>query len=104
VDKVIRKKTPGKLSKIIILLHYSACALVTDLTEAALATVGGGITNHPPHNLDLSPSDLRLFGLLNVHQGGQKFLTDNGFKSSVLNRLGSWGNTFHAAGITKLPG
>jgi hypothetical protein len=66
--------------------------------------MGWEITSRPPYNLDIAPSDFHLFGPMNVRQGGLKFLTDNGCKSSVLNWLGSQSKIFHAAGTTDLAG
>jgi hypothetical protein len=37
-----------------------------------LATLGWEILNHPPHSLDLAPSDYHLFGPMKEHVGEQK--------------------------------
>jgi hypothetical protein len=47
VHEVIQKRTPGKLSKIIILPHDNAHPHTADLIKATLAVMGWEIMNHP---------------------------------------------------------
>jgi hypothetical protein len=47
VHQVIQKKTPGKLSEKIILLHDNTHPHTTDLTKATLAIMDLEIMNHP---------------------------------------------------------
>jgi hypothetical protein len=87
VHKAIWKKSPGKLSKIIILLHAITQPGMADLTKVTLATVGWEIMNYPPHSPNMAPSDFNLFAPMKVHLGGQKFQTDDELKHGVLNWL-----------------
>jgi histone-lysine N-methyltransferase SETMAR len=61
VHQAVQKKSHGKLSKIIILLHDNARPHMPNLMKVTLAAVGWEIMNHPPYRPDVVPSDFHLF-------------------------------------------
>jgi histone-lysine N-methyltransferase SETMAR len=97
----IWKKTPGKLSKKIILLHGNAHPHMENLMKATL-TMGWEIIKHPPYSPYLQPSDFQLYVPMKVHLGCI-FQADDEFKRGVLKWLDSQDENFYAAGITNLP-
>jgi transposase len=102
MQQAFRGKRPGKLSKMIIILHDNAPLHTADLTNATLATMGWEVTNHPPYSPDLAPSDFHLFGPVKVHLG-RKFQTDE-LRRGVLKWLHSRDNIFYTAVISNLQG
>jgi hypothetical protein len=76
---------------------------MANLTWATLAKIGWEIMNHPPYSPDIAPSYFHLFGPMKVNVG-QKFQTDDEVKRDILNWLRCQDKTFHAGGISNLPG
>jgi hypothetical protein len=74
------------------------CQILGDIGSSKLG-------NHEPPFLQpwLSFNDLRMFGRMKMHLGGQKFQTGDELKNSVLNWLHSQDKIFYAAGISNLP-
>jgi hypothetical protein len=103
MHQAVRMKRPGKLSKIIILLHDSTYPHMSNLMNVTVAAMGSEIMNHPSYRSDLVPSDLRLLGPMQVHLGGQKFQTVDELKCNALNWLCSRDETIYAAGISSMP-
>jgi hypothetical protein len=102
MHQAIRKKTPGKLSEKIILLHGNSHPHMTNLMKATLTTMGWEIIKHPPYSPYLAPSDFQLFVPMKVHLG-QTLQADDKFKRGVLKWIDSQDKTFYAAGIINLP-
>jgi histone-lysine N-methyltransferase SETMAR len=97
VHQELWKKRPGKLSKIIILLHDNAHPHTENLKVTLATIVGWEIMDHPPYSHDLTPRNIHLFG------PKQKFQT-NEQKCGVLNWIHSQDKIFSATGISNLSG
>jgi hypothetical protein len=99
VHAAVRKKSPGKLTEEILLLHCSVDPRATNLTTTTLAPLGWEILNHPFYSLGLAPSDYQLFGAAKEHLGRQKFKTGE-LKRGVLSCLRVLPSYISAAGIS----
>ena len=70
-------KRPGLLKQGVTLQQDNATPHTANRTKDWFARYGWEILLHPPHSLDLAPSDYHLFGPLRCHLGGKKFEEDD---------------------------
>jgi hypothetical protein len=57
----LKEKYHGKITKGVLFLHNIAPAHQAFATQKKLVYLGFHCLDHPPHSLDLSPSDYHLF-------------------------------------------
>jgi hypothetical protein len=69
----IRRKCPGKLATGILLHRDNYRPHTARITQETIQELQQEHLEHPPYNLDLTPSDFHLFGLLKNHLGGKCF-------------------------------
>lgn len=71
LQRAIQNKRQGKLSKIVLLIHDNARPHTAYATQDLLEKLNWEVFPHPPHSLDLAPSDFHLFSQLEVKFGGE---------------------------------
>jgi hypothetical protein len=80
VQRSIRNKRRGILTKGVVLLHNNVRPHTTARTNPLIKRFNWEIFDHPPYNLDLAPSDYHLFTkmvwLATQHSHTNEELTD----------------------------
>ena len=69
----IKKKTKGKASCCVLLLHDNAPVHKSRVAHATIHDCKFEQVNHPPHSPDLAPSDYYLFQNLKSHLRGMRY-------------------------------
>ena len=103
LQKAIKNKRPGMLSRGVILLHDNARPHVANTVKDALAQKGWEVLPHPSYSPDLSPCDFHLFGPLKKALKGHRFNSDTEVVTAVTDWFSEQPNFFFADGILHLP-
>lgn len=102
--QAIVKKRRGRITRGIRLLHDNAPAHTSNVAQAAIATCGFQLLNHPPYSPDVAPSDFHVFSDLKRHLRGKRFSTDNEVISFCDDYFSEKSENFWSDGIGALPG
>jgi histone-lysine N-methyltransferase SETMAR len=100
--EALRKKRPGKLKSVPLLLHDNASSHTAKHTQDILQRMKWEILMHPPYSPDLAPSDFHLFPHLKKHLRGHHFETEDELKKAVQTWVKSQSPDFYARGFEKL--
>ena len=72
----MKEKRRGKFTKGVLFFHDNAPGHRSLATQKKLAYLGFQYVDHPPHSLELAPSDYRLFPGLKKQLKGRHFSSD----------------------------
>ena len=78
--QAIKSKRPGKLTRVVLLLHDNARPHTANTITALLQKYKWEVVNLPPYSPDLSPCDYAIFGPLKKAVRGKRFTSDNDVK------------------------
>ena len=102
VIKFLKIKWRRALSAGVVLLHDNARPHTARRLTHLLQDFSWEVFNHPPHNLDVAPSEFHLFLHLKKFISGQRFQNNREIEMSVIQRLQSQEADFYDTGIQKL--
>ena len=78
--QAIKSKRPGKLTRVVILIHDNARPHTANTITALLQKFKWEGLGHPPYSPDLSPCDYVIFSTLKKSLRGKRFTSDDGVK------------------------
>jgi hypothetical protein len=99
--RVIQSKRRGMLTCGVCRLHDNARPHVARSTTELLDQFGWDAVAHPPHSLDLAPSDFRLFTKMKEGLAGELFTNDEEVKEAATNWTKVVAGSFYEERISK---
>lgn len=102
LQKAIKNKRPGLLSRKVFLIHDNARPHSARLTQEKLASFKWDVFEHPPYSPDLAPSDFHLFPAMKTAFGGIRFDTTDDITEAVTAYFKNLDAKHFDVGITKL--
>jgi histone-lysine N-methyltransferase SETMAR len=102
LHNALRRKRPGKLSKIPLLLHDNARPHTAKRTMETIETLGWQLLLHPAYSPDLAPCDFYLFPRMKEYLRGNHFQSIQELKSAVQKWIQSLDVAFYTRGMEKL--
>jgi hypothetical protein len=102
LQRAIKNKRPGKLSRGVLMLHNNACPHAAHATRDTLRRFGWGVLDHPPYSPNLFPRKYRVFGPLKKTLKGRRFNSNEAVREAVEQWFNQQPVSFFVEGITKL--
>jgi histone-lysine N-methyltransferase SETMAR len=102
LQRAIRQKQQGMLSKGVIVLHDNVRPRVTDTCHDTLQRFGWEVLAHPLYSPDLVPCDFHIFGPLKQSLKGRWFTSSAEVCQAVEEWLATQPASFYAEGIHKV--
>ncbi|XKL63434.1 hypothetical protein PGB90_005798 [Kerria lacca] len=102
LQKAIKNKRPGLLSKKVFLIHDNARPHSAQITQEKLEKFKWKVFEHPPYSPDLAPSDYHLFSNLKKNFGGRRFNCTQEIETTVTEYLKNLDVKTYVIGIEKL--
>jgi transposase len=99
LQRSIQNKWRGMLTKGIVLLHDNARHHTTAHTNALIKLFNWEFFDHPPHRMDMVPSDYHLFTKMKVWLAIQRFHTNKELMDGVNNWLHNLAAPFFDKGL-----
>jgi histone-lysine N-methyltransferase SETMAR len=102
LQDTIRRKRPGQLTRGVLLHHDNARPHTARATQGRIQELQWELLEHPPHSLDLAPSDFHLFGPLKNYLGSKCFADEEALETETRKWLRQPSKDFCAAGFDAL--
>uniref|UniRef100_A0A3Q0SYF5 Tc1-like transposase DDE domain-containing protein n=1 Tax=Amphilophus citrinellus TaxID=61819 RepID=A0A3Q0SYF5_AMPCI len=99
LQKVIKSKWPGKLTKEVLFHQDNAPAHKSVAVMAAVHDCGFELVDHPPYSPDLAPCDYFLFTNMKKGLAGKQYRTDDEVISAVEHFFDGQDESFYTTGI-----
>ena len=91
---ILKEKRRGKITNSVLFLHDNAPAHKAHATQKKMAYLGFQCLHHPPHSLDLAPSDYHLFPGLKKRLKVRHFSSDTELIAAAETRLDGQSSEF----------
>ena len=100
--RAVQNKRRGLLTAGVVFLQDNARPHTSRVTKELLQSFKWDVLDHPPHSLDLAPSDFHLFPALKGYLGGKRFQNNEELQECVMDWFNNLAAPFYEEGIKKL--